>query len=241
MTPINRESKTSVHFGINFLLAGPWGHEKGTLLEFQKALLDGGLEFSQTAARPAGFSLSRSDPSSLQVILETPGPQVHTMQIIAANPQYDVEMFAKEALAATSAYQKTWRLPQYQILSTGGCIRHLYSAHVHAFQYLWEERLGQSPQDFALLGRRPVAGGGLRLSIPPHQKEGGQPVSIEIRIESFLRESQKLFVETVFTWPQPRVVAEGKDFDCQTHLREVESFAAEQVWDFIVKQKNPGQ
>jgi hypothetical protein len=161
------------------------------------------------------------------------------MQIIAANPQYDVEMFAKEASAVTSAYQKTWRLPQYQILSTGGCIRHLYSARVHAFQYLWEERLGQSPQDFALLGHRPVAGGGLRLSIPPHQKEGGQPVSIEIRIESFLRESQKLFVETVFTWPQPRVIAEGENFDCQTHLRQVESFAAEQVWDFIVKQKNP--
>jgi hypothetical protein len=238
MVPINRESKTSVHFGMNFLLAGPWGQEKGALLEFQKALLDGGLEFSQTAARPAGFSLIRNEPSPLQVILETPGPQVHTLQIVASNPQYELEMFSREAAVVTMAYQKTWRLPQYQILNTGGCIRHLYSARVHAFQYLWEERLGQSPQDFALLGHRPVAGGGLRLLIPPHQKEGGEPVGIEIRIESFLRESQKLFVETVFTWPQPRVVTDTNGFDCQAHLNAIESFAADEVWNFIAKQQS---
>jgi hypothetical protein len=239
MIPINRGSKTSVHFGINFLLAGPWGHEKGALLEFQKALLDGGLEFAQTAARPAGFNLVRNEPSPLQVILESPGPQVHTLQIIASNPQCDLEMFGREATAVTAAYQKTWHLPQYQILNTGGCIRHLYSARGHAFQYLWEQRLGQSPQDLALLGHRPVAGGGLRLLIPPHQKEGGEPVSIEIRIESFLRESQKLFVETLFTWPAPRMITETAGFDCQARLNEIESFAAGEVWDFIAKTEEP--
>jgi hypothetical protein len=237
MIPINRESKTSVHFGINFLLAGPWGHEKGVILEFQKALLGGGVEFAQTAARPAGFSLVRNEPSGLQVILESPGPQVHTLQIVASNPQYELEMFGREASAVVRAYQETWRHPQYQILNSGGCIRHLYSARVHAFQYLWEQRLGQSGQDFALLDSRPVAGGGLRLLIPPHQKEGGEPVSIEIRIESFLRESQKLFVETLFTWPQPRVVPCAEGFGCQDRLNEIETFAANQIWNFIAGQK----
>lgn len=238
MIPINRESKTSVHFGVNFLLAGSLGHEKGMLLAFQKALLDGGLDFAQTAVRPSGFSLVRSEPSSLQVILDIPGPQIHTLQITAPNPQYDLDMFEREASAVTAAYQKTWRHPQYQILNTGGCIRHLYSARVHAFQYLWEQRLGQSGQDFALLGNRPVVGGGLRLLIPPHQKEGSEPVSIEIRVESFLRESQKLFVETIFTWPQPRIVNESGEFDCQSRLHEIEAFAAGQVWDFIAKQQS---
>ena len=237
MIPINRESKTSVHFAMNFLLAGVLVNEKGKLLEFQKALLDGGVEFAQTAVRPAGFGLVRSEPSPLQVILESPGPQVHTLQIVASNPQYDLEMFGKETSVVITAYQKTWPHPQYQILNSGCCIRHLYSAKVHAFQYLWEQRLGQSGQDFTLLDSRPVAGGGLRLLIPPHQKEGSEPVSIEIRMESFLRESQKLFVETVFTWPQPRVVTETSGFKCQDHLNDVEAFAANQVWNFIAKQQ----
>jgi hypothetical protein len=237
MIPINRESKTSVHFGLNFLLAGPWGHEKGAILDFQKALLDSGVEFTQTAVRPAGFSLIRNEPSPMQVILESQNPQVHTLQITASNPQYDLEMFSREACVVVTAYQKTWCYPQYQILNSGGCIRHLYSARVHAFQYLWEQRLGQSGQDFMLLDSRPVVGGGLRLLIPPHQKEGGEPVSIEIRIESFLRESQKLFVETIFTWPQPKVVIGTTGFDCQNRLNEIETFAAGQVWDFIAKQQ----
>lgn len=237
MIPINRDSKTSVHFGINFLLAGPWGHEKGVILEFQKALLDGGVEFTQTAVRPAGFSLIRNETSPMQVILESPNPQVHTLQIASANPQYDLDMFSRESQVVVTAYQKTWRHPQYQVLNSGGVIRHLYSVKDHAFKYIWEQRLGQSGEDFKLLDSRPVAGGGLRLLIPPHQKEGGEPVSIEIRIESFLREAQKLFVETVFTWPQPRIVNETNGFDCQGRLSEIEAFAANQVWDFIAKQK----
>jgi len=236
MIPINRESKTSVHFGMNFLIAGTWGHEKGALLNFQKALLDAGLEFSQPGTRPTGFTLVRTEPSPLQITLETTNPQIHTLQIISGNPQYDLEMFGRDVEAVTGAYQKTWPMPQYQILNTSGCIRHLYSAKVHAFQYLWEQRLGQTPQDFQMLGNRPVAGGGLRLLIPPHQQAGGEPTSIEIRIESFMRETQKLFVETVFTWPRPRVVVEQAGFESLARLNEVESFAANEIWNFIARQ-----
>jgi len=109
MIPINRDSKTSVHFGINFLMAGPWGHEKGAILEFQKSLLDGGLEFTQTAVRPSGFSLIRNETSPMQVILESPNPQVHTLQIASSNPQYDLDMFSREAQAVVTAYQNTGR------------------------------------------------------------------------------------------------------------------------------------
>jgi hypothetical protein len=145
-------------------------------------------------------------------------------------------MFGRDVDAVTGAYQKTWPMPQYQILNTSGCIRHLYSAKVHAFQYLWEQRLGQIPQDFQLLGNRPVAGGGLRLLIPPHQQPGGEPTSIEIRIESFMRETQKLFVETVFNWPRPRVVVEQAGFESLARLNEIESFAANEIWNFIARQ-----
>jgi hypothetical protein len=238
MIPINRESKTSIHFGVNFVFAGAWGHEKGALLNFQRALLEGGLEFSQATSRSNGFTLVRAEPSALQVGLEATAPQVHTLQLIAGNPQYELEMFGRDCEAVTAAYQKTWPMPQYQILNTGGCIRHLYSTKTHAFQYLWEQRLGQAPQDFALLGNRPVAGGGLRLVIPPHQKDNAEPTSIELRIESFMRETQKLFVETVFNWPRPRIVIEQQSFQTPARLAEIESFAANDVWDFIAKQQS---
>ncbi len=240
MIPINRESKTSIHFGVNFLIAGAWGHEKGALLNFQRALLDGGLEFSQTNARSNGFTLVRTEPSALQVVLEATAPQVQTLQIIAGNPQCDLDMFGRDCEAVTAAYQKTWPMPQYQILSTSGCIRHLYSTKTHAFQYLWEQRLGQNPRDFAVLGSRPVAGGGLRLVLPPHAKDNAEPAGIEIRIESFMRETQKLFVETVFNWPRPRVIVEQQGFQAPARLNEIESFAANDVWSFIAKQQ-PGE
>jgi hypothetical protein len=54
-----------------------------------------------------------------------------------------------------------------------------------------------------------VLGGGLRLVMPP-VKEGAEPVQIEIKIESFFRESQKLFIETFFVWPQPSALSMNK-------------------------------
>ena len=90
------------------------------------------------------------------------------------------------------------------------------------------------PADFQILGNRPVAGGGLRLLMPPHADNGGEPVSIEVRIESFLRETNKLFVETVFTWPQPKNIRTEEGFTPQNLMEQIELFAANELWDFIM-------
>jgi hypothetical protein len=70
--------------------------------------------------------------------------------------------------------------------------------------------------------------------MPPHSVDGGRAISIEVRIESFLRETNKLFVETVFTWPQPQIITAEQGFAPRRLMEEVERFAANELWDFIM-------
>jgi len=233
MDALNRESRTSVHFMISYVLAGAPALEPARAVDFQKSCLDNGLEFSQTNIRPRSFMLLRQDPSNLQVKLDSPGPQVSSVQSIANNPTYDLAMFARDALAVTAAYRQTWPSPHSQVIRTDAKLSHLYSSQEHAFKYLWETRLGQSPEDFKRLGSRPVAGGGLRLMIPPHAVGGEEPRSIELRIESFLSEPRKLLVETTFTWPQPKVIASDDPFDVMDRLEALEAYATNEVWNFV--------
>jgi hypothetical protein len=241
MEPIIQESKTTSHFSISFVLAGNWIPDPIRQIDFQKALLENGLEFSQSAAYKNGFQFRREPPSSpLQVALESPAPQIHNLKIMALNPNCDLDYFCREAEAITAAYQQTWPAEQFQILNTSARIDHLYSAQIHAFQYLWENRLGQSPEDFKALGGRPVSGGGLRLMMPPHSVGGQDPVTIEIRIESFLREPRKLLVETGFTWPKPRTVGKEDRFESRPFMEMVEHYAAGEVWNFIAPSGKSG-
>ena len=234
MSLIQRNSKTSVYFGLKYLLAGEWSDDRSKAIEFQKALLEAGLEFAQVNTRPGGMNLTRTQPSPLQVALDSPGPAVMGMQLVCSQAQYNLEMFCTDAEAVAAAYQKTWKQEHYQILNSSATIHHLYSAATHAFAYLWENRLGQSGKDFAVFGGRPVAGGGLRLILPPHSQAGQDPVSIELRIESFMREPQKLLVQTIFTWIKPVVLGPGQSFEPSKLLETVENFAANEVWKFLV-------
>ena len=241
MEGVNRESRTSIHFSTSYIIARVWRPDKTVAVDFQKALLENELDFAQTNIWPNMFKLLRTEPSNLQIKLESLGPQVSSIQVSSLNPQYDLEMFGKEAAAACDAHQRTWQKGGCQIINCSAKIQHLYSCREHAFKYLWETRLGQVGADLRCLGARPVAGGGLRLVMPPYAAEGAEPCSIEIRIESFLREQKKLFVETAFTWPRPRLLRETEKFDPQERLRIVQRYATEQVWDFLVLKENTGQ
>jgi len=237
MEAINRQSRTSVHFSINYAIASGWAPDKAVTVDFQKALLDNGLEFSQTNAGPRSFTLSRTQPSHLQVKLESPAPQVSGIHIVSAPPTYDLEMFIQEASSATDAYQQTYRTGQYQIIRCAAKIQHLYSSQTHAFQYLWETRLGQSSEDFRCLGARPVAGGGLRFVMPPHETPEQEPCSVELRIESLFREPRKLLVETGFVWPKPLLLQQGEKFDSADRLNTLEQYATNEVWTFLTQAK----
>ncbi len=235
MELINRESKTTVHLSVQYLLAGSWRPERARTVEFEKALLDNGLDFGQTQSRDNAFMLTRPQPSHLQVRIESPNPQVVSLLTLANNPQYECQMFGRDAEAVARSFLRTWPARQYQVLTVNCKIHHLYSATVHAFKYLWEERLGQAREDFRLLGNRPVAGGGLRLVMPPHAAAGGEPTSIQVRIESFLKEPKKIFIETAFSWPKPWMTDSEKGFDPTRYIEQTEQFAAEEVWNFLTR------
>ncbi len=234
MQKVNKNSRTSIHFSVSYLLAGQWSPDKPRCLDFQKALLASEMDFSQTTFAGSRFTLIRNEPSNLQIVLESPGPQVMGMTLTSAYPQYDIAIFEREAEAACQAYQKVWPAPQYQVLQCSARIHQLYSCTEHAFQYIWEDRLSQKPEDFAVFGGRPVAGGGIRLVMPPASINGSEPSSIEVRIESYFREAAKLFIETVFVWPQPRNIAAGEKFDPAQRLASVEAYSDKEVWDFLM-------
>jgi len=238
MGTINRESRTSVYFQMSFVLAMRWLAEKSRLVDFEKSLLDRSLEFSQTNSIANSFTMLRTEPSNLQVKLHSPAPQLCSIQIIGVHPGYELEMFSKDCSAVTEGYKSVWSSGQYQIVQATAKIQHLYSSQSHAFEYLWEQRLGQSPDDFRCFGQRPVAGGGLRLVMPPHAGDGEEPRSIELRIESFLREPRKLMIETAFVWPKPKVLQKDDEFGATAYLAEVESYATNEVWMFLTHSKD---
>lgn len=238
MDTINRETRTSINFHLGYVIALPWRQDRAMPVNFQKALLDNSLEFSQVSSHPNAINLLRNDPSNLTIKLHAPAPQLTAIQITSTNPQCDLAMFAHESSAVTAAFQQVVQAQQYQIIQTTAKIQHLYCLTMHAFKYLWEKRLEQSPQDFRSLGQRPVAGGGLRLIIPPHSNGKEKPKSIEIRFESSLRDTKQLLIETTFLWPQPRILKNGEKFEPQKNLEPLEDYAANEVWNFITQQND---
>jgi hypothetical protein len=234
MKGLNRNSRQSIYFNVGYIIANEWPSDTVERLEFQKLLAENQLEFLQARVGVRDFTLVRKEPSPLQVKIASLGPRVSNISVSSERPVHTMDLFCKEADVVCDAYHQIWLDRECQILQCGANIRHLYSCKDHAFKYLWETRLGQKPQDFHYLGKRPVLGGGLRLVMPPI-KEPSEPVQIEIKIESFLQESEKMFIETVFVWPQPLLLPKNKKFDPEIRLKKVEKYAINEVYEFIVQ------
>ncbi|MHC4617434.1 MAG: hypothetical protein ACYTEQ_06740 [Planctomycetota bacterium] len=234
MEGFNRESRQSIYFEVTYVIAAEWPADTMQRLTFQKSLAERQLDFPQTTAGANSFTLLRTDPSPLQVKTASLGPRVSNLSIGSKKPAHTLDLFTKEADAVCDAYRQTWLKQQCQILQCNARIQHLYSCQGHAFRYLWEQRLGQEPQDFRYLGKRPVLGGGLRLVMPP-LKNDPEPAQIEIKIESFFPELGKIFIETFFVWPQPRLLKKDEKFDPELRLTRVEKYAVNEVCDFLLR------
>ncbi|MGH7564889.1 MAG: hypothetical protein ACREK5_10785 [Gemmatimonadota bacterium] len=199
------------------------------------------IEFSQIAKVDPQIRLLRAGDVRLQVQVggvETAGgaPQVGQLLIMAStDPQSSsVEAgirsghFKEEAEAICDVFETAWP-EKRQVVSKDSALRILYDAGPHhAFEYIWEHRLHQSKDALQVFGR-PVLGGGLRFVIPP-QPTDEDPVSIEIKVESFLRNPKKIFVETQMQWPKPQAPAR---LNPSSLLQEVETFAFERVVPFL--------
>ena len=235
MSTFNLESRESIFFGIHFIVASNWVADHKRFLDFQGALLTEALEFSEVAVGQRSYTLTRKEPSSLQVKVGSVGPQVSDITVITpARPNHTLELFIKEVEAVCSAYLKVWAANTMQILQSDVTLRHLYSCDCHAFRYLWEERLGQQESDLRFLGGRKVLGGGLRLVLP---RADQWKENVEIKVESYFGEPQKVFIETTFIWPEPYPIAKTDDFNAAKLLKTVEEYATGDVCRFLLKQE----
>ena len=203
-----------------------------TRLAFQKAIMDNGLEFSKLENQKNNITLIRDNPAPLQITVGSQEMQIGQFLVIA--PSGPLQQFIDESEAAIKALEAVWPVPSRQIIKVDATIRQLYeTTSPHAFQELWETRLGQSSQSLAAFGR-PVRGGGLRFVMDPIKEE--LPVQIEVKIESFLNDTTKIFVEIQFNWPLP--APPGTPFDARSRLNRLNEYVEKEVSAFLTGGKS---
>ncbi|MDI9548256.1 MAG: hypothetical protein QM346_11730 [Chloroflexota bacterium] len=228
-------SQQSIYKGINFQLAPFSGVDTRARLRFQAALLDRGIELEQAVTQEDEhhFLIIREKPFRIEITLAWPNAPLAHLAILGPHGAHDGEGFEREAEAIIQAFNDVWHDPRRQIVSCDATVRDLFeSSCEHAFQELWERRLKQPPQSLDVFGR-PVLGGGLRFVMPSLQ-DGTESCQIEVKIESFLRDTKKIFVETQFVWLQAHV----GPMNPSERLKAVDDYVEQRVIPFILGEDN---
>jgi hypothetical protein len=221
----------TIYAGVNYVFAPapPLGNE--VFLQFQSALAKHGLSFDRAKRADGEWTLTRDKPP-LNLLAKIPEPRVPIGQVMVTSEwlEHGLDALTDETSTVYDAVFEVWPGAK-QVVSRDATVRQLYDAGgMPAFTYLWERRLGQQGGQLAFLGR-PVSGGGLRLVLPP-DPSAADPVQGEVKIESFLRDPRKLFVEVTLAWPKPEPPTDR--FEPRQLLREVESFATSDVREFLM-------
>lgn len=223
-----RDSRTSIHFGVNFIFAPQPVLDQPHFLDFQGKLASERILFT-AATRPApGVLILQRQVPSLEVRILQPGPPLGQLTIVAAEPRRAIDEFVDESKSICESFAAAWP-GDLQIIQCDCTIRALYDvAADHAFKYLWEERLNCEESELSAFGRA-VHGGGLRFVLPAPDTDPGTP-NIEIKIESFLADPRKLYVDVAMTWNNQAL---SPTLDPEPLLRETERYATHEVHAFI--------
>lgn len=217
-----------IHTGINYILSPMPNITKRKGLDFQHSLLEEGVDTSGSKNEESKIIIICDDPIRLEIQVAKVGPNVGQLLILGPKNPGTVHMFSQQANAIVKAYKATWPSQNLQVLACDVSLRMLYETPGvdHAFKELWEARLSQTEDSLALLG--PVLSGGLRFVIPPQENDPEASMK-EIKIESFLGDSSKLFVEVNFKWD-----TQGRNhFDSVSKLDTVNEYVEENVCQFI--------
>jgi hypothetical protein len=221
--------------GINHVTLPTPAIDRKAGLKFQESLIATGIEYSSFNLEESHIFVTQKHPLPLEirVVAQISSPQPFgQILVVARQPNRPLSVFAKEVSAILEAFNRTWPSAMRQLLTCDVTLRCLYeSTSEHAFKELWEERLRQPP---ALLGslQRKVLGGGLRFVMPP-QPGDADPAQVELKIESFLRDTSKIFVETQFVWPEPQ--PPGTPFNPTDRLDAVDQYILNQVAAFLME------
>lgn len=218
-----------IHYGVNYVVVPSPETDKTKYLAFQNALMEAGVDYDGGQNHAAEIQIVRRvSPLEIRVISREDAP-IGQLLFIAAHPNRSPDEFSREAEAIVRAFAKTWGNPQ-QVLSCDSTIRYLYeTTSEHAFKELWETRLGQTEGSLHAFGRR-VLGGGLRFVMPP-AAEDADAAQVEVKIESYLRDTKKIFVEVGFKWLRP--AQRGAALDPRSRLDAVDNYVDNEVTTFI--------
>lgn len=223
---MNIESRQTIHAGINFIFVPPPDLDKVSVLKFQEHLDEYNIEITHVEYRDQGIVALRQPKMPLQITINNLEP-AHTGQflIVTPNPSRPLDSVEAEAEDIVKVFDLVWPKERRQILSSDVTIRALYNtSSEHAFKEIWETKLGQAPDRLSALGTG-LLGGGLRFVLPP-SNDGHLT---EVRIESFLQDSSKLFIEVQFKWLGPL----GANFDPTDRLELVDTYIHDHVEPFI--------
>jgi len=223
--------------GINYVVLPTFLVNKEASLKLQQSLMSAGVEFTGCAREGNRITVNRKAPFPLEVRVAAPISQPQPfgqILVLAPSSEWTLVNFCSDIEAIIQAFTETWPSQNRQIVSCDTTLRCLYqSTSEHAFQELWEKRLSQPPDSLSILERK-VLGGGLRFVMPPKPGDP-EPTQVEVKIESFLTDTKKIFVEVQFTWPAPQPRA---SFGPTKRLNQVNDYIVNQVHAFMKEEES---
>lgn len=229
---INRESRSTIHAGVNFVVAPFPGVDRATFIRFQEQLAELSINISNAVYGEKEFVVVRQGQPPLEIKIATVGPQIGQLLIVAPGGVRSLESFAMEAQDVAEIFRRIWPQPN-QIIASDVTIRDLYDTPTqHSFAELWEQRLHQSPEELRVFNRS-ILGGGIRFVLAQAGDNPPDPV-IETKIESFLNDSRKLFLEVQIAWRRPMTL---DDFDPTSKVESADNFIRNEVVRFIAEER----
>lgn len=230
---MNIQSGILLHLGIVYVMAPQPDINKRQFLAFQNALMNEGIDYGEAKFTGQEIFLRRNSPP-LQIRVAAINQPLGQLLVISPKPQDSLEIFGRNTEAIIEAFVKTW--PQStQIIKSECSIHYLFeSSYQHAFEEIWTGRLKQPKEDLGIFGA-PVAGGGLRFVMPPIPNNPN-PVEIEVKIESFLKNPRQLYIDVQFKWPQSR--QQPLTFDPVQRLKMVDEFIESKVIAFLQNEQS---
>lgn len=229
---MKQDTRLTIHAGVNFIVAPPPTLDLNSRHEFEKHLDDLGIKLSDIKFDDQKLVATRKKPP-LQITIGLPAPQVGQILIVVPNlGDRSLEVVGCETKEIAQVFMDLW--PKRQIVACDATIRDLYdSTSAHAFEEIWEGRLKQPPESLQALGR-PVLGGGLRFVMPSTNEEDPTIPAIELKIESYMRNTYKIYLEAQFNWriPQPS----GHALDPEDRLIAIDNFIQNEVVKFVMEE-----
>jgi hypothetical protein len=225
------DTRETIHMGINFTMTPLPVIDADLALGVQTVLNEEGIAYATVNRTERQLVINRPEPQGLTIRLTALRQRrLGRLLIEAPFPRRPLETFIEEAEVVLRALDSVSPPDQRRVVSRTAVMRDLYGAGgVHAFQEIWETVLGQGPEALQPFGK-PVRGGGLRFVIPPLANEE-DPAQIELKIESFLRDTAKIFVQAHVTWNKP--LPPGETLSPGALLEQVETYITQTVWEFM--------